>query len=179
MAAAFVGNGFTAFALLAGNTVGMDSCMVTDLTTPASGQGSGGSAWVGSGGTALLAPGTAALVNHQISRRYRGGKPRTYLPLGVSSDVNTSGLWTTAFVAAVEAAYGVYVVDCLGSGIGCSLDKFVNVSYYEPPNVVITNPVTGRVRNQSTRRATPLIDVINSDTVAQKIASQRRRNRDA
>jgi hypothetical protein len=178
MATSFVAEGESALAGLISNYVGMSGCEVTDLTSATSGQGSGGTAWVGTRGTALLSPATAALVNFTISRRYRGGKPRVYLPAGISTDVATSGFWTAGFVSALDTAWWTFLTDVLGSGVGCTIANQVNVGYYHGFTVV-TNPITGRSRNVPTPLGTPHIDNVTGFSVNRIIGSQRRRNRDA
>jgi len=39
-----------------------------------------------------------AVASYKIARRYRGGHPRTYWPIGVQSDITAGSRWTTAFV---------------------------------------------------------------------------------
>lgn len=178
MAATAVSAGDSQFAAYCATTTGMNNCEVTDLTSATSSQGVGGSPWVGTEGSERLSPGTAVLVNHLISRRYRGGKPRSYLPLGTASDVDTTGLWKSASAGNFETQWGAWVAAIKAGGAGCVIDNIVNVSYYHGFTVV-TSPTTGRSRNVPTLRAAPLVDVINGHTVPLQIASQRRRNRDA
>jgi hypothetical protein len=55
------------------------------------------SAGTNSGGTI---PGSAcALVSHSILRRYRGGHPRHYLPVGQATDIETANQWATSFLS--------------------------------------------------------------------------------
>jgi hypothetical protein len=132
-----------------------------------------------------LAPGTAAVSNYHVRQSYRGGKPRGYFPFGVGADVSTTGLWSDAFVTdadnAINSALNT-VEDTFG---GLTIDKQCVVSYYGPPNRVITNPTTGRARTVSTRRDAPggtghpLVYIITTRGVTKVIGSQRRRNRNA
>jgi hypothetical protein len=164
-------------ALMSDDTL-VESVQITDLTSATAGQGtSTGSGTVGTRGTALLSPGTAALVNHSISRRYRGGKPRTYFPFGVSGDVTTVGVWSGAFITAVNAAYATWQSAVVGSGAGCTLTGFVNVSYYSGFTAVKES--SGRYRNVPNPRSTPLVDPFTGSALATHIGSQRRRNRKA
>jgi hypothetical protein len=128
-----------------------------------------------------LSPGTAVVVSHSISRHYRGGHPRTYLPLGCGPDVVAAGTWESTFVTAVDNAWGAFVAALIaGSPYGAlTITELVNVSFYGPPNVIITNPVTGRARTVSTVRHPPIVDPITGHVTRALIGSQRRRNRDA
>lgn len=160
MAGEISGNAGATFASLLTTGSHVGACQVTDLTSATSGQGSGGGLTVGTRTGAPLSPGTAALVNFSIARRYRGGKPRVYLPLGTATD-NNAGQWSSSFLTALATAWATFVTDCLGSGVGCAISQHVSVSY-----------VSGGVR-----RVTPEIDPIVNYTYPSLFASQRRRNR--
>lgn len=178
-AAAAVSHGDTRFAALCSDQVGMLSATARDLSSAMGNEATAGAPWVGTRGTALVPPAAAAVVSHSIARHYRGGHPRTYLPVGVSADITNSGIWSTGFVAAVEAGWGGWTSDLLGSSFGgLTINQIVNVSYFGPPNRVITGS-GGRVRTVSTVRAVPIVDTITGHTVRGNIGSQRRRNRDA
>lgn len=179
-AAAIVTEADTAFNDLASNYTGVSSVIARDLASDMGAEAEAGTPWVGTAGTALLPPAAAAVVAHSISRHYRGGHPRTYLPIGVSASVATSGFWTDSFVTAVDSAWGSFVAAITGGSPygGLDIDKLVNVSYYGPPNRVVTSS-TGRVRTVSTLRAAPIVDTITGHVTRKVIGSQRRRNRDA
>lgn len=170
-----VANGLTQFQALCNDQVGMIGATARDLSSAMGNEASAGTPWVGTRGTALTPPAAAVVVAHSISRHYRGGHPRTYLPLGVSGDINVSGRWATALTTAVQTAWGAWVASLIGvSGV----TNIVNVSYYGPPNRTITSS-TGRVRTVSTVRGTPIVDAITGHVTRSNIGSQRRRNRDA
>ena len=99
-----------------------------------------------------------------------------YWPLGTATDLETRQTWTTdaqsAFQAVFEAIYGSMTGS---SADGCTVGDPVNVSYYGPPNRIITGS-TGRVRTVSTVRATPIVDTALGGTVNLHLGSQRRRN---
>jgi hypothetical protein len=168
-----------AFQALCNTHVGVNATTVTDLTSSSGGQGEGGTPWVGTRSGGQLSPGTAAVVRHSIARRYRGGKPRSYLPTGTSTDVATTGLWATAFQTAMDTGWGTFTGDMSTISAGSTnVGAIVNISYYHGFTVVIS-PTTGRSRNVPTLRAVPLVDTITAHSTAIAIGSQRRRNRDA
>lgn len=178
-ASTFVSTAESDFASLCSAHTGMNSCICTDLTSDTSAQAEAGTPWLGTRSGGLLSPGTATVVSHSIARRYRGGHPRTYLPCGTSTDVQTTGLWGTSFTDAVDAAWGSFVGSVSAfSSSGCNIEEIVNVSYYHGSTVVIS-PTTGRARNVPTKRSTPQIDPITGHTTLVKIGSQRRRNKNA
>jgi hypothetical protein len=179
MCNAFLGAAGAVFAALMGDSVAVSSATLVDLSSSTAMEAvSTGAATTGTRGTALVPPGACAMVSHKILRRYRGGHPRTYFPFGVAGDIATSGLWASAFVTAVNAAYATWANDVLGDGAGCTIQAFTNVSYYAGSTVVIS-PTTGRAKNVPTRRGTPMLNDITSSAMQTKIGSQRRRNRDA
>jgi len=156
-----------------------NGCTITDLTSATANQGVGTTAGsAGTRGTALVSPGTAMVVSHTIARRYRGGHPRTYYPWGVAGDIQTSGVWASAFVTASATAFSSWLTAVLASGAGCTLAQLVNVSYYAGFQVV-TNPITGRSRNVPRVRVSPVVDTVTGSVGRSKIGSQRRRNKDA
>lgn len=171
-------NGATQFQGLANDHVGMNAATARDLSSAMGNEATAGTPWIGTRGTALTPPSAAVVVSHSISRHYRGGHPRTYLPLGVSGDVTSGGVWAGALVTAVDTAWGAWVTSLVGTFGSLVVTKLVNVSFYGPPNRTITGS-TGRVRTVSTVRATPLVDTVTGHVTRALIGSQRRRNRDA
>jgi len=175
-----VSQGSTAFQALCSDQVGMTAATARDLTSSMGNEATAGTPWNGTRGAVILPPAAAVVVSHSIARHYRGGHPRTYLPLGEGGDVTNGGLWTSALTAAADAAWGSYVAALIsGSPYGSlTISQLVNVSFFGPPNRIITGS-TGRVRTVSTVRAVPLIDTITGHVTRSNIGSQRRRNRDA
>jgi hypothetical protein len=160
MAAAFSAAQSTRFKALLSVDSGTFTCTVTDLTSDSAGQGQGGEFVAGTRAGDDLSAGTAALVNFHIARRYRGGKPRAYLPLGVAGDIVT-GRWSGSFVTAVFNAMTDFQADALGLGVGCAIASPISVSYV----------------NAGAPRVIPVKDDITSWTVPALVGSQRRRNR--
>lgn len=148
---------------------------VTDLSTVSSAVGT----WSG------VEPGTAtddpvpidnALVSsYIIGRRYRGGHPRGYWPLGQATNLQTPQTWTSAFISGVHNDLNDFFTNIRADGwSGSGTLTHVNVSYYTGFTVV-TDPLTGRARNVPTLRGTPLIDAITSRIERIRIGVQRRR----
>src|ERR1022692_518697 len=70
---------------------------LTDLSTPSSGRGEVLASAAGDRGTTLIPFGAAAVLGFKIARRYRGGKPRIYLPLGIDTDITGGYQWSPTF----------------------------------------------------------------------------------
>lgn len=159
---------------------GANLVLLTDLSSPTGAQSTSTGAPYGGTRTGGVLPASAcAVVSGKIARRYRGGKPRTYLPAGTATDLAASKVWESAFVTAVETDWTAFISACLAlSSGGTSLTNQINVSYYE--GYTLGPASAGGFRKKiATPRAVPVVDVITSSKVLPTVGSQRRRNRDA
>jgi hypothetical protein len=134
--------------------------------------------WSGSiagGLTGAGAPEDAAMqITFDIGRRYRGGKPKIFLPPSSAANVSTLNSWDSTMIAALQNDWGSMMAAILaGTYSSFTLTDNVNVSYYHG-FTVFTTP-SGRARNIPTQRSTPLVDNITNHTARIEIASQRRR----
>lgn len=115
-------------------------------------------------------------VEFGISRRYRGGKPRVYLPPGVAGDLATDTNWTTTFADATASAFSTYAaaIEALTIGSMGTLTH-VNLSYYKGYN---TNSPPWRgpgFKYPPKYRDTALSDPITGYFGKVEVGSQRRR----
>lgn len=151
-------------------------CKVTDLTSSSAGSGLTTVSTTGTRSAGDLPASVCALLNLTIGRRYRGGKPRLYLPFGGASDVSTEQTWSNGAITAFNAAWTTFIGHLNGLSVsGTALSQQINVSYYNGFTSV-ENPTTHRWRNVPTLRSTPLQDTITSFAFNPKFGSQRRRN---
>lgn len=116
----------------------------------------------------------ATNIEFDIARRYRGGKPRMYLPPATVGDQLDGGHWSTAFIDSVNTAFGAFMtaVEAISVGAVGSL-AHVNLSYYKG-FTNITNS-SGRERAVPTYRDTALVDTIVGYSTKPVISSQKRR----
>jgi hypothetical protein len=138
-----------------------DEVEATDLASAMGAVGSGTGVNAGSRAGGEIPGSACALVSYHVSRHYRGGHPRTYIAAGVTTDLLTPATWTTAFIAALDTAWGLIWTQALtGAGAFVPVDH-VNVSYF-----------SGGVA-----RLVPVVDVIvpAAGAVQAELASQRRR----
>jgi hypothetical protein len=152
--------------------------MVTDLSSNEYGaRGIAPSQQVGTRPGLPNGAAVAALINFRVARRYRGGKPRVYVPFFVSSDLTPALMWSEGALAEGTAAWGAFmsgVLTCAPPALRV-VDQ-VNVSYYEGFEVV-TDLRTGRARNSpQLRPGGPAVDKISGFSINPKLGSQRRRN---
>jgi hypothetical protein len=151
-------------------------CTLTDLASDTGAEVNLAADVVGTETGEALGAAVAVLTQLTIGRRYRGGKPKGFWPLGTAADLDTRQTWLagsiTNFTGAIEAV--MTELEEMSSS-GCTIGSPVNVSYYGPPNRIITGS-TGRVRTVSTLRVTPIVDLITAIAVDASLGSQRRRN---
>jgi hypothetical protein len=175
LAGAIGGEWVQYIAPLCGLNIVLQQVVCTDLSSASAAQGASATTHAGTRAGASLTANDCGLMNLHVARRYRGGKPRQYWPIGVVTDVADPQHWTAAFQT---AAYGG-IYNFLGALIpltwpGGQMGGSVNVSYYEGFTVV-TSPTTGRARNVPTPRAVPLVDNVSTLSFSSRIATQRRR----
>lgn len=96
------------------------------------------------GGEALPAQ-CAVLVNYSISKHYRGGKPRTYLPLGQAGLLANDDTWTGAFAGEISVAMNAIMTGLNPYTAGALITNgLIAVSYYKGYADPVTHP-SGRV----------------------------------
>jgi hypothetical protein len=149
---------------------------VTDLASPSGADATYTHTTVGTGNGAAMVGATCVVANGHIGRRYRGGKPRVYLPMGGTSDLSNDQTWGAAFITAVNTSVAAFVTALNGYVAGSTtLTVPTNVSYYSGVNPAVTLP-SGRVKQSSKLRAAAVTDVITSFSASARPGSQRRRN---
>lgn len=165
------------FAGYCGTDIAFLGISIEDLTSPTSGIGSHTGSSLGTRTGGPMPAGVCGLANGPIGRRYRGGKPRTYFPIGVPGDLATANTWASSFITNINAAFAALIADYKGDSSGTtSISEVVNVSYYEGFTSV-TNPITGRTKDVPKQRTGgPVTDVIAAYVLNPKLGSQRRRN---
>jgi hypothetical protein len=153
------------------------SVETTDLTSPSSAQLETTGAVTGSEPGPVLPLMACVVASYGITRRYRGGHPRGYWPMGAEADLASGGEWATASVAAFTSQISQFFNDVHSIIWGVSeITTHVNVSYYQGFTVV-TDPITGRARNVPKLRAGgPLVDPVVAVNARGIVGTQRRRN---
>lgn len=148
----------------------------TDLSSDSSGTGVHP---VSSTGTAVggqLPASACVLMNYLIQRRYRGGKPRTYWPMGTDTDLQDPQTWKTASVTAFQNAIQDTLLNTQnGTWAGGAMDSFGSVSYVEDHKWSQVNPPDGPWKSYPVYRAVGEYDQISTSTVNPRVGTQRRR----
>lgn len=149
--------------------------IITDLSSATGAVGTWTGTKAGSSTGAALPSSGATVINHQISRRYRGGKPKTFLRMGTQDDMNGTNEWGSTYLTNATNEWHDFIAAILAvSTLSITLTNIINVSYYQGFTSVL-NPVTGRTKDVAKVRTTPVKDNITNSTAATKIGSQRRR----
>jgi len=118
---------------LTGAQISLTEIVVTDLTSSSAevGTWAGASPGTRTGSGPLSAP-VSALINSTVHRRYRGGKPRAYIPCGLQGDMSTPQQWSSTFVAAVTNGWNAMAAQ-LATGLTWASPAAVtvNVAYFQ------------------------------------------------
>lgn len=174
---ALYGPAFTAdLAPVMSPNLSYSTVLIEDLSSPISAAAE--SAFTGLVGTEVgadIPAATTALINYEISRRYRGGKPKNFVPFGTGADLLTDQTWE---VASADGFLGAWLDFFAVAGDnpwpGAGVISPVNISYYTGFTAV-ENPITHRYRNVPNMRVTPLVDLITAVTISGRPHFQTRR----
>jgi hypothetical protein len=154
------------------------SLVEVDVLDIATSSGAFGTVTVSHPGT--LAGGTlvanaATNVEFDIARRYRGGKPRMFLPPPDDSALASLDKYTTGFIAGANTAVGEFFSDIEALSIGAiGTLQHVNVSYYQGFTNVTNS--SGRTRAAPKYRTpTAKVEAVVGYATKAVIGSQRRR----
>lgn len=168
----------TLFAPLAPAAVNLVQVNTQDLTDQYGAVGSWAGAYAGTRAGTELPVSVAVLVNYGIAHHYRGGKPRNYMTLGVTSDVGGNGTtWTPAFVTAVQTAVGNWRSQLTQFAGGITVTNDVCVHYYKDsmPNSKGSIWDPANIPKPYPPGTNAPVDPIASATVSAAIGTQRRR----
>lgn len=149
---------------------------IQDLSSPSGGFGTSGAGTVGSRSGGPLPVGAAVLASCSIRRKYRGGKPRNYWPLGTDSDLADGTTWTGGAVSAFNSGIAGFISGMVGQVGGSTvITGHVNVSYYSGYDTSIPPWRGPGFKYPPKLRAAPVVDPITGVGVSGKPGSQRRR----
>lgn len=174
LATAIAGFWASEFESLIGNTWALTEVDVLDIATDAGLSG----VWSGSNAGTQEPPmppaSTAYNVEFDISRRYRGGKPRMFLPPGPIARMSDASHWAVATIDAVNTAFAAFIASIEAESIGAVGQlTHVNLSYYKGFTNIVNS--SGRSRAVPTYRDAALLDTIVGYATKGVIGSQRRR----
>lgn len=176
---AFATTALTAFAAaLAPSTASnkvFASLEAVDLSSPTSSVATVTLGTNGALGGGELPADVALVMSATVARRYRGGHPRSYLPVGDVTKLTSDVEWDSTFMTTVHTAWIAFITAIGGAGwAGAGTVAPVNVSYYSGFHNV-TFP-SGRVASVPTLRVGgPVVDLITAYVARARVGTQRRR----
>jgi hypothetical protein len=157
------------------NIYGLSSVELVDLSSEMGAEGVYAHRTTGTLTGTPLPVETAFVTEFGITRRYRGGHPKTFWPFGDSEKLQNPNTFTPSAVSDWQTVVTNGIAGFVGeSSGGCTIGAHVCISYYKGFSVV-TNPLTGRARNVPTLRTTPLVTNVTAIVGRERIGSQRRR----
>lgn len=158
------------------DTISLANVVATALDSPTAPEAVVASGTAGGQTTQPVAGGTAMVIQRKVSRRYRGGHSRVYLPGMIASILDdTEEAWDSVSLAQFASQWGA-MEQSAGTaifGTGHTDARAVNVSYFEGfTNVLYPS---GRYHVRPTLRITPLVDPVVEFVGNPRPCSQRRR----
>jgi len=157
------------------NTATTTTVEGVDLTSDLGAQATAVVDYPGTSANDALDNQVAGVVRHIIARRYRGGKPKTFMPAVPTNAQADGSHFTDTYVNGLGTAFNNFIGDISTiTGAGTDLTNMVNVPYYHGATWV-EDMTTGRWRRIPTYRAAPVPDIVTSASVDALMGSQRRR----
>ena len=162
------------FSPLAATTIQLEACVATDLSSPVANQGIWTTSLTGSRVGGELTAETAVVISFKLARRFRGGHPRIYVPLGVSSDLADPQTWQSTFTDSVRNGWNAINAAVLAAAGGPPADHQVAVSYFQG-GTWVTNPSGRPIWRPAHRPGGPIYDNVVGVNARTKPGSQRHR----
>jgi hypothetical protein len=147
---------------------------VLDIATDSGASATETVSHAGGDSSGTLVANVAVNVEFNIARRYRGGKPRMFLPPPGDDALASIDKWTTGFVGDVNTGMSGFfsAIEALTVGSMGTL-AHVNLSYYKGFQNVTNS--SGRERAAPTYRSSALLDTVTGYACKAVVGSQRRR----
>ena len=147
---------------------------VIDIATDTGTSGTWSGSDPGTDSSSPLPTQVANNIEYDIAQRYRGGKPRLYLPPPGNAQTLNQAHWTSGFVSASSSGAAAFfaAVEALSVGSMGTL-QHVALSYYKGFHNVTNS--SGRTRAAPTYRASALVYPVSGYSAKSLMGSQRRR----
>jgi hypothetical protein len=160
----------------AGATVTITECIVQDISSATGAEGVHTGNQVGAAAGGQLPAGTCANINFAVARRYRGGKPKMYLPYGTDTNLATPQTWVATWINNLATQVSSLISSVSGAPpTGCTITGQVNVSYYEGYWQSQDSKGNPKIK-PNYRTGNAKVDPVVGTTGSVVIGSQRRRN---
>lgn len=147
---------------------------VLDIATDSGLFGTAAVSHEGSYSGAAIVSQVANNVEFDIGRRYRGGKPRMFIPPPSVGALQDSAHWTSTFITLSNTQVAAFFTAVAALSVGSvGTLGHVNLSYYQGFKNVTNS--SGRTRAAPTYRPLALLDPITGYATKGVLGSQRRR----
>jgi hypothetical protein len=147
---------------------------VLDIATDTGLSGTTVSSEAGEMSSAILPNNVATNIEYDILQRYRGGKPRMFLPAPDATALVSGDKYTPTFLADVQAGFVAFMNEIQGLTIGSmGTLQHVALSYYHLFQNVVNS--SGRMRAAPKYRDTALVYPVTGYSAKAVVGSQRRR----
>lgn len=162
------------FVPLINNAWHLDGVTAVDLQTPTSPTASHVHTTPGGEGGPSLPVDVALGITWSILRRYRGGRPRIYLPSPGNSALETTHSWHSTVVDAFNLAAATFLTEMAGvTSTAYGPLTPASISYHAGfTNITLPS---GRETSRSVVRPVPVVDIIKGALADTRLWSQRRR----
>lgn len=160
---------------LQSTNIALATLNVRDLSTMTGGFAQSTPGTIGSRGAAgVMLIETCAVLNHVIQASYRGGKPRTYLTCGISSDLSVGNQWASGARTAFATGWLAFIAGIVASATPITIDHQASVAYYSG-STAHTNTAGTRGWTTPNRLHPPKTYTVTSTTCRLIVGTQRRR----
>ena len=148
---------------------------LTDLSSTSSPQEINPTITAGTSGSAANDAGTAFIIRKLITRRYRGGHPRIYLPGTLNSWLANPTQWASTAAGNILTGYNTFISTITSTvPAAAGTGTHVNVSYYAGHTWF--EDAKSNWHRIPTPRGSPVVDLITGTAYVATPGSQRRRN---
>jgi hypothetical protein len=155
-------------------TWGLHGVDVLDIATDSGASGNDSTVYAGTSAGNTPPAQVAMNIQYEIARRYRGGKPKMYLPPPEFGDIADPAHWNSAIITSVNSSILAFFTAIEALSVG-SLDTLnhVNLSYYSGFTNLMNS--SGRERAVPTYRSEAKVDNVTGYVAKAEMSSQRRR----
>lgn len=147
-----------------------------DLQNPSTVEGSQTFTTAGTRAGTPMTDGVCVALQFVPDRRYRGSRPKAFLPIGVQADLASGQHWGNTFLADVVSDWQNFISDILSNNdSGVALGAQVCIFRTGPPYTVVSNSGKTRSHSVGTPLDPPLVVDVLEVIGSPKVGSQRRR----
>lgn len=124
---------------------------------------------------ASLPDDVAANISFKISRRYRGGHPKIFLPFGSYEDISGPAEWDSTALSQFPASWDAFIAAVVATS-GLTVDDLNHAAVSLYSGYLTIGPgVNGKYKYPPKARETAIVDAVSSYALNPVVGSQRRR----